>query len=177
MLPIRLRTVLIALVALVALGGIISVVPALQGNHSAASCKTTRGGKDTALVIDYGSKSSVQSSVTCISDFTGTGWELLVAANAKPEGTADYPTGFVCRIGTIPSRDSETCLNTPSSKVGHWAYFYATASRGNTWHFSPQGASMRKPICGDWDGWRFVESGESAASSLPRVTPKPTTCK
>ena len=170
----RLRTVLIALLALVAIGGLISRVPNLNlGFYSSKDCSV----QSTTLVVDFGTGSTPQSSLRCASNFTGTGWQLFAATGFHVEGTSQYPTGFVCRIEQVPSPRQDACLNTPDNKNGHWAYFYSTASTGNTWHFSPIGAATRKPKCGDWDGWRYLLPGEDAASNPPRQEPSPYSCK
>ena len=170
---IRLRWVLVALVALVALGGMISRVPNIDlGFYSSKDCSV----QSTTLLVDFGTGATPQSSLRCASNFTGTGWQLFAATGTRVEGTNQYPTGFVCRIEQTPSAAAEPCVSTPDAKTGHWAYFYATAADGPVWHYSLQGAAMRKPKCGDWDGWRFILPGENAATTPPRQEPAPYSC-
>ncbi len=164
---------LIALLALVAIGGLISRVPNVDlGFYSSKDCSV----QSTTLLVDFGTGATPRSSLRCASNFSGTGWQLFAATGFRVEGTSQYPTGFVCRIEQVPAPSSDTCLNTPGAKTGHWAYFYATAA-SPIWHYSLQGAGIRKPACGNWDGWRFLLPDEAPATNPPRQEPKPYSCK
>jgi hypothetical protein len=180
---ISLRMVLVALVAVVAIGGLISAVPGGEKNSSntladyvthAGACNDEQG---VSLVVDFGSSSTQSPMTTCVKNFKGTGWQLFSAAGIKVAGTDEFPTGFVCRIANWPSAEKQPCTSTPTNAQGTWAYFVASVSTQNQWQFSGQGAATHKPGCGSLEGWRFVEPGESASASLPRVTPMPFGCK
>ena len=156
------RTVLIALVALVAIGGLVSTgaLSTVSGGDDKAGinspgfCKTD----GVSLLLDYGTGG--QQDIFCAESFQGTGWELFTATSQVVEGTTEYPVGFVCRINDFPSAEEQSCSSTPSGAEGSWAYYYATAQLGDTWMFSASGASGRKPACGDMDAWVFIGPGE-----------------
>lgn len=173
MLRVRLRTILIALVALVAIGSAVSTIPNVKlGFYSHKDCSVG----STTLLVDFGTGSTPESELSCAAGYHGTGWDLFKAVGFRVEGTSNYPTGFVCRIEDVPAASSEPCLETPAASAGHWAYFYATAADPHTWHFSPIGAGMRKPNCGDWDGWRYLLPGEDPLSNQPRQVPNAYRC-
>ncbi len=171
-----LRTVLIALVALVAIGGLVSTgaLSTVSGGddkaglNSAGFCKTD----GVSLLLDYGT--GEQPDIFCAESFEGTGWELFDATSQAVEGTTEYPVGFVCRINDFPSAEEQSCSSTPSGAEGSWAYYYASAELGNNWMFSAAGASMRKPKCGDVDAWVFLKSGEEAHE--PSIAPMTRSC-
>ena len=170
----KLLTVLLALVAVVAVGGLISQVPnsnlSFNSGHDCAI-------NSTSQVIDYGTDNPSEPTLACANNFSGTGWDLFSATKHRVEGTGEYPTGFVCRIDDFPPVATENCATIPDAKRGHWAYFYATADSGSTWHYSLQGAATRKPKCGDWDGWRYLLPGEDPVSNPPREAAQPYRCK
>ena len=172
---ISLRTVLIALVAFVAIGGLlssgalstVSESPSLSTITQDGTCQTD----GISLVIEYGADREPTSA--CAIGFSGSGWDLFAASGQKVEGTSEYPVGFVCKINDYPG--DQSCATTPSSDQGSWAYYYATYDAGSNWKFSPAGASMRKPKCGDIDGWVFLKAGEQAHP--PIFEPRPIKCK
>lgn len=173
---LSLRAVLIALVAFVAIGGLISVLPAESGpakNWHEGSCIDEPG---VTLVIDFGTSANKSALVRCAKSFTGTGWDIFAATETSVSGTAQYPTGFVCRVEGYPNADEQDCKSTPSYEQGNWAYFFATADTGDNWMFSGSGSQMRSPKCGSVEGWRFVEAGEPQSQSFPREKPKPFRC-
>lgn len=177
---ISLRTVLIGLVALVALGGlfssgIISTVPSektteVRGNWLAGQDFCQENG--VTLLIEPGASEPVLS---CAKDYVGTGWDLFAAAGQSVSGTSEYPVGFVCRINNYPAPEDQPCTSTPDSKAGSWAYYFASNRTGNHWMFSGVGASMRKPACGDVDAWVFIKAGQSAHP--PLTEPQTFKCK
>jgi len=172
-LRIRLRTILLLLVGLIALGGVVSTIPNINlGFYSSKNC----GVGSTSLLVDFGTGATPMTSETCAADFTGTGWQLFAATETTVEGTADFPSGFVCRIEDVPAAEKESCTSTPGADAGRWAYFYATAATGSTWHYSLQGAATRHPACGDWDGWRYLLPGENPKDHPPRMAAKPYRC-
>jgi hypothetical protein len=179
---ISLRMVLVALVAVVAIGGLISTIPGGESKKSSTSTAyLTHDGacsdeKGVSLVIDFGSSSNRSVQSTCVKNFKGTGWQLFAAANLAVTGTDEFPTGFVCRIADWPSVAKQPCTSTPTNAQGTWAYFVASVSTHNSWQFSGQGAATHRPGCGSVEGWRFVEPGESASAALPRISPRPFGC-
>jgi hypothetical protein len=168
-----LRTVLFALVALVALGSLVAVSPLTGQPHTSQSSDCT--GSVNKLVIDFGPGSNIPPIKKCAQNFTGTAWELFAVTGMKVEGTAQYPTGFACRIEGYPSAHAQPCLNTPDGTTGSWAYYFATAAT-KQWRYSPIGAAMRKPACGDVEGWLFVAPSTNAAELTPSVEPDPVAC-
>lgn len=175
---ISLRKVLIALVAFVAIGGLISAIPgeapgAKTSTASAGQCKADSG---VSLVIDFGSSSDKQPSEFCVSDFASSGWDIFAAADVEVQGTSEYPTGFVCRVAGWPSEQDQPCTKTPTAAQGSWGYFVADPNDVD-WKYSGQGAAARKPSCGAAEGWRFIETGESVTQSKPRIKPSTFECK
>ena len=128
------------------------------------------------LVVDYGTAAS-KLVVVCATHYgqsrEDSGWGLFAAANQDVTGTSDYPAGFVCRINGYPSSKVATCDSTTNLGPGRWAYFKAVDSRG--WRYSHIGAAMDEPVCGNWEGWRYVRDGNSS-TGVPRITPKPFKC-
>ena len=156
---IRLRVVLFALVALVAIGSAISALPPTESQTSTPAPKATFSDgtcldSGVTQVIDFGSNQS--PIVYCATNFVGTGWDLL-AQRVDVSGTNEYPTGFVCRIEGVPSVKDQDCANTPSYDEGSWVYFTANEET-NGWVMSSTGAGMRKPACGSSDAWVFSGS-------------------
>ena len=166
---ISLRAVLIGLIALVAIGGLISTgVVSTAPNTSIVQPSKTLGfcsSDGVSLVIDNGTTADPH----CAFGFKGTGWELFAATSQKVSGTTEYPVGFVCRINDVPTIEVQPCTATPTSAQGSWAYYFATPETGNQWMFSGAGASMRKPECGSVDGWVFIGPGEKAHE--PSIAP------
>ena len=173
---LSLRMVLIALVALVAIGSMVSTIPSEQpypkSNFGEGQCGETDG---VSLVIDFGSSSQRKALELCAIDFDLTGWDIFASTQVPVEGTSEYPTGFVCRLAGWPTPDKQPCSKTPTAAQGTWAYFVASDQTG--WQFSGQGAAMRKPTCGSVEGWRFVEPGEVGSQTWPRVEPQTKSCR
>lgn len=177
---ISLRAVLIALVGLVAVGGLVSTgvlgtvaKTAPIENLSMASGFCLEDG--VSLVIDYGTQADKEMSISCGAKFSGNGWELFAATEQKVAGTTEYPIGFVCRINDFPTVADQPCTGTPTSAQGSWAYYYATAQLGDHWMFSAAGASMRKPACGDVEAWVFIAPGEKVHE--PAINPLTFKCQ
>ena len=168
--------VLIALVAVVAIGSMVSTIPSEPSKSTAefveGQCSDQQG---VSLVVDFGTSSDREALELCAVDFKSTGWDVFNAVDLEVEGTSEYPTGFVCRLAGWPSVEKQPCSKTPTAAQGSWAYFSAAEDKG--WQFSGQGAALRKPACGTVEGWRFVEVGEVASQSWPRVDPKTSSCK
>lgn len=174
---ISLRGVLIALVVLVAIGGLISTGALSTSPKSSAVKTATQSGfcksDGVSLVVDYGNGSDKDPDIFCGSEFEGSGWDLFAATGQTVIGTSEYPIGFVCRINDFPSSADQPCTSTPTTAQGTWAYYYATSELGNNWMFSAAGASMRNPKCGDVDAWVFIGPGEeNREPSLAPVTLK-----
>lgn len=172
--------VLVALVALVAIGGLISTIPGAESSKQPSSSASFHDGQcsnepGVSLIIDFGKSSGREPMVRCAREFTGNGWQLFAAAGVEVSGTDEFATGFVCRVADWPSVEKQPCTSTPTAAQGTWAYFVSTET--NSWKFSSQGAAMRKPKCGTAEGWRFVEPGEVASQSMPKVLPITFGCK
>lgn len=176
MIKVPFRAVLISLVALVAIGGL--VVPNLptvsHTGHSASGACTISG---ISLVVDFGPNSKIQPVIRCINGSNLSGWQVLEQAELKVEGTNEYPKAFVCRINDWPDRKSEDCMGTPGLTGGSWVYFYSKPGTKG-WQRSPVGAATRKPLCGEVEGWLFVNqvSGDQKFES-PKIKPSPFSCK
>jgi hypothetical protein len=177
---ISLRMVLVALVALVAIGGLISTIPSAEPSKQSSTSANFHDGQcsnesGVSLIIDFGKSSGREPLVRCAHDFEGNGWQLFAAAGVEVSGTDEFATGFVCRVADWPSVAEQPCTSTPTAAQGTWAYFVSNEANG--WQFSGQGAAMRRPKCGTAEGWRFVESGEVASQSMPEVLPITFGCK
>lgn len=173
---VSVRAALIALIALVAIGGlfgtgVISTVskPIDSTTASAAGFCTEAG---VSLLVETGESDTI---IACAKNFSDTGWQLFAATNQQVEGTSEYPVGFVCRINDFPSDSTESCTGTPTAASGSWAYYFASSETGNHWMLSGVGAATRKPKCGDVDGWVFIAPGELLHE--PKAAPVTFQCK
>lgn len=134
---IKHRPVLWLLVLAVAIGSI----------ASNSTRQTEIGTSCTRAAVVY-----VSGAEFCVANFTGSGWELLEAAKLTPEGTAEYPNSFVCRIGGQPGLPAEDCVGTPGVNGNSWHYYIWDQNR---WLSSPVGAASRRLGCADADAWVF----------------------
>jgi len=182
---LSLRAILIALVALVALGGLISLQTAKPAStvqpSSSASAVWLKGEcldqGGVTLVVDFGAASRKPKLVRCSAAFQGTGWDVFAAAGVSVAGTNTYPSGFACRISGWPTIEDQSCADTPTYKQGHWAYFYASPKQPKLWILSGSGAALRKPECGSFEGWSFVEPGQGSGANPPGYAPNAQYCK
>ncbi len=181
MIKVPFRAVLISLIAIVAVGGL--VVPNLQNattTDDAIQIKVTNGActnQGTTLIVDFGAQSKLAPIQKCVGATGATGWQVLQDAGLQITGTAEYPEAFVCRINNWPSEQLEDCAGTPGLTGGSWAYFYSKPG-ANGWLRSPVGAATRKPLCGEVEGWLFVNqlAGDQKFAS-PKTKPTPFTCR
>lgn len=104
-----------------------------------------------------------------------TGWDLLAEFGANPVGTEQYPVGFVCKLYDYPAE--QDCIDTPKPNEGTWNYFYASAETEGKWVYAVTGASIRKPKCGDVEGWVFEVPETTTSASLPTTAAEPVVCK
>lgn len=129
------------------------------------------------LVIDYGDKSKRPVQTFCATHFgvnaSDNGWNLFSAAGQQVTGTADYPTGFVCRINGFPATKDQSCASPAAGTLGNWAYFKALP--GQDWSYSHVGVGGDKAVCGQWEGWRFVYTNGDQLNP-PRVAATPFKC-
>ncbi len=129
------------------------------------------------LVVDFGVASDRDPLIRKVETFSGTGWELFSAAGVAVTGTAEFPTGFVCRIEEFPSRVDQDCQDTPKFNEGSWAYFVTNPDLGDGWVLSGAGAATHRPNCGAFEGWLWVAPGESSGQQVPRVAAMPEKCE
>lgn len=173
---IPLKAVLFTLVGLVAAGSLVSNAPTPASTKAPESSNQACTKSGITLVIDFGDENKPVENY-CVQNFSGSGWQLFEAAKVLVEGTAEYPQSFVCRIQGVPAKQTEDCLSTPGFATGTWVYYIASSYSGDkNWARSAVGAAMRKPQCGDFDGWRFVRN-YSDASASPRIVAKPFRCE
>ena len=163
---LNLRVALFLLIGLVAIGGVWS------GSQSSSSTDD----KSATVVIDFGADSGREPKVI---ELTGvpaeqTGWDLLVRAEVDVQGTAQYPTGFVCRLDGWPTVAAETCDETPAYSDGHWAYYVTSHEISKGWLLSGQGAATHVVECGGFEGWKWVGPREEATP--PSVSPEIREC-
>jgi hypothetical protein len=118
------------------------------------------------LVVDFGTDAQLDSLVRCAIGFEGSGWDLFAATEIPVAGTKQYPIGFVCRINNYPDLQTQDCNDTPSYMEGSWSYFLKTSSE-ISWKVSGIGSASREPLCGEVEGWRFLQSGEGAMEFQP----------
>ncbi|NBS60737.1 MAG: hypothetical protein EBT26_01590 [Microbacteriaceae bacterium] len=121
----------------------------------------------TSLVIDFGSNSDSSLIQKCVSNYSGTSWNLFAAAGLEVSGTEQYPVGFVCRINGYPTESAEKCTSTPGATTGSWAFFISNAGK---WEYSPVGSAGHRTKCGTAEGWRFLSPTEGLTTP-PRVKP------
>ena len=171
---LNLRKVLLSLVALAVVGWIFTTLNTQSLNQ--AGSETVPIGKVT-LVIDFGSKSSQKPIIREVTGFSGTGWELFETAGIKVAGTAEFPTGFVCRIEDMPPQTEQDCLDTPKYSEGSWAYFVTNPKLGPGWLLSGSGAQSHRPECGSFEGWLWVSPGESPGQKSPSVAVSAHSCE
>jgi len=182
------RKGLIALVILAVLGSVYygffaNAKPAADASPAASNPAASSSALDRAcaenegvtVVVDFGTSSDLEPVTKCVPDFAGTGWAALEAAGLNPEGTDEFPSGFVCRIDGVPTTAEQDCADTPTYAEGNWAYYFATVE-SDGWMISGAGSAMRSPECGTVEGWRFIENGESSGSLMPRPAPEVTSC-
>ena len=170
---LNLRKVLFGLIALVVVGWFFTVLN--SQNQESADSEALRTGKVT-LVIDFGSDSGREPIIREVTGFQGTGWDLFEAAGVKLAGTAEYPTGFVCRINDVPAQAEQDCLDTPKYSEGSWAYFVTNRKIGPGWLLSGSGAQAHRPECGSYEGWLWVAPGKSSGQTVPSVAPHAKPC-
>lgn len=170
------RFALLALLALVAAAALFrqfvkveTLGPTEEPNVSQQVCDSNLTG--VTVVIEF----SNQKQSYCVTHQNQTGWDLLNQIGAKPQGTLQYPTGFVCKLFGYPTQ--QDCKDTPVATEGTWNYFYATAEQGDEWLYSPTGASMRKPNCGDVEAWVFEVPTSEQSANHPVSLPKPFACQ
>ena len=166
------RAVLLALLAMVAIGSLAtSSNTASSSNASVIEGACAESG--ITLVIEYGPLNK-EPLVRCIDNFSGSSWGLFEAAGVSVDGTAEYPNSFVCRIQDLPGREIESCRGTPNPQMGSWVYFVSISSNPNRdWLRSPVGASSRYPECGDSEAWVFTKD----STAVPSIEPGSNECR
>jgi len=130
-------------------------------------------GAGVSLVIDFGTDSELAPIQKCVTNYVGNSWNLMLISGIEVEGTSKYPVGFVCRINGIPTKETESCIETPGAANGSWAFYLAD---GSSWEYSSFGASSHSSKCGTTEGWRFLLPGEST-STFPRIKPVKHNCE
>lgn len=181
------RVTLLALIALVAVAGILPTLSSIVGVQTpsentsivnlVSKAKTCDEINVRGVSVEIQYPAPTRPAVYCTEVQNVTGWTLLQFLDLKPEGTLQYPTGFLCRLNSVPSKAQQSCDHTPLPSEGTWAYFYATTATGDHWQYSPVGSAVRKPQCGDFEGWLFVPAGQSATEAKLDSTPHPFACK
>lgn len=164
---LNLRVALFLLIGLVAIGGLWS------GFQTTPDGLERAGFKTATLVIDFGEATGKQPLVVELADIPAdeTGWDLLVRSGVIVEGTAQYPTGFVCRLDGWPTAAAESCDQTPAYSDGHWAYYVTSQDISQGWLLSGQGAASHVVECGGLEGWKWVGPREEATppSLFPEI--------
>ncbi len=182
------RSALIGLLLLVAIGGIFSALGGSETTSAPLEASPESSGVETnwvegpckkagvTVVVDFGTDSKMLPLVRCAAEFTGTGWDALVATEMQAEGTKQYPTGFVCRISGYPDIADQNCMDTPTYAEGSWSYFLKNAT-SQEWQVSGLGSATRKPKCGEVEAWRFLLPGESALDFQPSINAESFSCE
>ena len=172
---LNLRVALILLIGLVAAGGLWSGFqsPRSESVDSAAEASL----KSVTLVVDFGADSGRQVKTLKVENLPkdASGWDVIVKSGTAVKGTIQYPTGFVCRLDGWPTEGSQDCADTPAFTEGHWAYFVTSKKLGNGWLLSGQGAASHISSCGEFEGWKWVGSGEDVTP--PDVVPAVGDCQ
>ncbi|CAB4633649.1 unannotated protein [freshwater metagenome] len=172
---LNLRVALILLIGLVAAGGLWSGLqaPGSEGVDRASKASL----KSVTLVLDFGADSGRQVKTLKVDNLEkdASGWDVIVKSGTVVRGTSQYPTGFVCRLDGWPSEESQDCEDTPAFTDGHWAYFVTSKKLGDGWLLSGQGAASHISSCGEFEGWKWVGSGEDVTP--PAVLPAVGDCQ
>ncbi len=172
---LNLRRVLIALVALVAIGGIWSALFAGSGQPKPSADSDKISG---TLVIDFGKASGKPVETFDYELPSGsTSWDIFNSESIEVEGTQNYPTGFVCRLKDWPTKADQDCADVPTYNEGSWAYYVTNPEFGDGWFMSGVGAATHTPICGGYEAWVWIAPGKSASSTLPNFEPAPRGCE
>ena len=181
------RLALIGLLLLVAIGGVIAALSGSKDQGSLLPEDSTAENvipnwvdgpcleDGVTLVVDFGTDTQVDTLVRCAIGFEGSGWDIFAATEVPVAGTKQYPIGFVCRINNYPTQQAQNCNDTPSYAEGSWSYFLKTSS-SNSWQVSGIGSASREPVCGEVEGWRFLQSGEGAMEFQPSEDVGTLTC-
>ena len=172
---VSLRSVLVSLIGLVALGGLVASIDAERGVSSATKTDQTTTGS-VQLVIEFGDESRRQDIDVSVAHFAGTGWQLLEAGDIEVEGTVDYPSSFVCRLNGWPTRQIESCATGPSGRTGHWAYWVTSPELGDGWILSGVGAAAHRPECGQSEAWVWVPAGKGSTEVKPHTPIRVSEC-
>ena len=164
---LSLRVVLVALVALVAIGALVRTPAAVEKTevrYEEGWCKTD----GVSMTIE------ADTAITrCATNFDGTSWQLFTATGNEVKGTSAYPTGFVCQINGIPS--SQDCADTPRYDEGSWAFFIAKPGSKN-WQYALTGAATHFGQCGSAEAWLWVPGTSSPETAMPKTKPKTRKC-
>lgn len=163
----RSRIVATLVAGLVLLGGVVGLRLVFESGSTA---------KTVTLVVDFGNNPGWDQRIVEVEDFDGTGWDLLEESGLTVEGTAEYPSAFVCRIEGWPRESVQDCVNMPTPQSGYWKYFVASASTGGGWIASGIGAAGHRPECGSAEGWLWVTES-TPANAKPAVDPEVFECK
>jgi hypothetical protein len=166
---LSLRVVLVSLVALVAVGALISAPGA---KHQSVKAHFTAGWCEVNGVSQ--TIEDATATTRCATDFSGTSWELFAAAGNTVTGTSQYPIGFVCKVNGRPA--AQTCDHTPRYDEGTWAFFVAQP-RETSWHYALTGASLHQTVCGSAEGWLWVPASSTPESSMPKTVPETRKCQ
>jgi len=179
---LRPRTALVGLLVLVAVGWLLGA--RINGfSFGGATAGQSYGSGDVSgkgsveLLVDFGTASGREPLVKHVHDFAGTGWQLFGAAGLDVQGTADYPSSFVCRIEGWPDAAQQDCGSAPGPSQGHWAYFVTSAKLPGHWLISGVGAAGHRPECGQAEAWVWVLPGKQPNEVQPSLAPEVGSCR
>jgi hypothetical protein len=164
---LSLRVVLFGLVAVVAIGALVSTPAAIDKtkvDFENGWCE----GAGVSLTIE-----TKNADTRCATNFSGTSWQLLLATGHEVLGTSAYPTGFVCKVNGYP--ETQDCIDTPRYNEGSWAFFVARPGK-TTWQYALTGAATHFSECGSAEAWVFVPPTQSPETSKPKTAPKTFKC-
>lgn len=171
------RAALLALIALAAVATLLrfltfepQAAPISKPKVSQLACASGEANGVT-VIVEFQQK----SRSFCVEHQNQTGWQLLNQISAEPQGTEQYPSGFVCKLFGYPN--DQDCKDTPTATEGSWNYFFATAEQPDTWIYSVTGAGIRKPKCGDAEAWVFAEASGFETAAPPVAKPQTTVCE
>jgi hypothetical protein len=119
------------------------------------------------VIVDYQELGGA-TEIRCAPGDQPTGLAALENAGFTVTGTMRWGKAFVCRINGKPTPATEPCVNTPPTSA-YWGYWHAP--NGGAWTYSQQGASMRKPPLGSFEGWSFSLNHGPTDAPPPRVAP------
>lgn len=161
---------LLAVLVLFGSAGVFGAGSAAATPLALDQCTTTSG---VILAVDF---SHFGGGVYRACGSTPTsGYTLLNQGGWATDGTRQYPTAFVCRIGFAGFNGGTryptdfSCATTPPASA-YWSYWHAKPAE-NSWSYSQAGAQSASPEPGSVDAWVFGATNVQGTNGGPSFSP------